>query len=183
MAVTGRIASAAQGELPSTWRVLVGMQDYGEPLIIEKLNVVMTKLFGEVLNDTVQAALDNLVVDYAGKCLALELINPAIDYWSKQPVSIGATGRNETKAYLDRSAALLRLRAYLVDQIRLMWPEVEELLPGRRVRRVSNVPRVRELTLAHTPNPYEFEQPFADTATSFGGPADAAGGGTTGAGG
>lgn len=183
MAVDGRIAAAAQGELPSTWRVLAGVQAYGEPFIIEKLNAVMTKLFGSVLSTAAQDALDNLVVDYAGKCLALELINPAIDYWSKQPVTIGATGRNETKGYLDRSAALLRLRAFLVDQLRLMWPEVEELLPGRRVRRISNVPRVREVTLAHTPNPYEFEQPFADTATSFGGPADAAGGGTTGAGG
>ena len=183
MAVEGRIAAAAQGELPSTWRVLVGLQEYGESLVIEKLNAVMTKLFGSVLDVAAQDALDNLVVDYAGKCLALELINPAIDYWSKQPVSIGATGRNETKAYLDRSAALLRLRAYLVEQIRLMWGEVQELLPGRRVRRISNVPRVRELTLAHTPNPYEFEQPFADSATSFGGPADTAGGTGEGAGG
>jgi hypothetical protein len=180
MAVDGRIAAAAQGEIPETWRALAGSPSYGDSFLIEKLNAVMTKLFGDVQDVATQDALDNLVVDYAGKCLALELINPAIDYWSKQPVSIGATGRNETKAYVDRSAALLRLRAFLVDQLRLMWPEVQELLPGRRVRRISNVPRVRELTLAHTPNPFEFEQPFADTATTFGGPADAAGGGTTG---
>jgi hypothetical protein len=180
MAVEGRIAAAAQGELPESWRALTSAPSYGESFLTEKLNAVMTKLFGVVLDVATQDVLDNLVVDYAGKCLALELINPAIDYWSKQPVSIGATGRNETKAYLDRSAALLRLRAFLVDQTRLMWDEVQELLPGRRVRRISNVPRVREITLAHTPNPYEFEQPFADTATSFGGPADTAGGGTTG---
>jgi hypothetical protein len=180
MAVDGRIAAAAQGEIPETWRALAGSPSYGDSFLIEKLNAVMTKLFGDVQDVATQDALDNLVVDYAGKCLALELINPAIDYWSKQPVSIGATGRNETKAYVDRSAALLRLRAFLVDQLRLMWPEVQELLPGRRVRRISNVPRVRELTLAHTPNPFEFEQPFADTATTFGGPADAAGSGTTG---
>lgn len=176
MAVNGRIALAAQGEIPESWRALSGAPSFGDAFLTEKLNAVMTKLFGTELDPLAQSSLDNLVVDYAGKCLALELINPAIDYWSKQPVSIGATGRNETKAYLDRSAALLRLRAYLVDQIRLMWPEVEELLPGRRVRRVSNVPRVREITLAHTPNPYEFEPPFADTATTFGGPADTAGG-------
>ena len=180
MPIDGRIAAAAQSELPSTWNVLAGAQVYGEPFIIEKLNAVMTKLFGSELDVATQDALDNLVVDYAGKCLALELINPAIDYWSKQPVSIGATGRNETKAWLDRSAALLRLRAYLVEQLRLMWGEVESLLPGRRVRRISNVPRVREITLAHTPNPYEFEQPFVDSTTTFGGPAETAGGGGTG---
>src|SRR4051794_13917822 len=137
MAVEGRIAAAAQGELPESWRALVGATGYGESFITEKLNAVMTKLFGTVLDVATQDALDNLVVDYAGKGLALELINPAIDYWSKQPVSIGATGRNEQKGYLDRSAALLRLRAFLVDQVRLMWPEVQELLPARRMRRVS----------------------------------------------
>src|SRR3954471_12722257 len=137
MAVEGRIAAAAQGELPESWRALASAPSYGESFLTEKLNAVMTKLFGVLLDTETQLALDNLVVDYAGKCLALELINPAIDYWSKQPVSIGATGRNETKAYLDRSAALLRLRAFLVDQLRLMWPEVQELLPGRRIRRVS----------------------------------------------
>jgi hypothetical protein len=165
----GPITDAAQGELPETWRALKESPHYGDSFLINKLNAVMMRLFGEVLSENDQNELDDLVIDYAGKTLALELINPGIDYWSKQPVAIGATGRNETKSYVDRSAALLRLRAYLMEQLRLLFPDVEDLLPGRRTLRVSNVPRVREISLAHTPNPYEFEQPFADSDTTTGG--------------
>jgi hypothetical protein len=182
MTVVGAIAVAAHAEIPETWRALQSdTSHYGDSFLTAKLNAVMTRLFGTLLSETDQGALDYLVIDYAGKALALELINPAIDYWSKQPVSLGATGRNETKTYMDRSAMLLRIRAYLVDQMNLMWPEVEDLLPGRRTKRVSNVPRVREITLAHTPDPYGFESAFAD-GTNTSGPADA-GTGTTGAGG
>lgn len=161
MAIEGKIAEYAKGELPQTWSALAGTPTFGEPSIELKILSVCTKLFGEPVSVAVQDALDQRVLDYAGKLVALELITPGIDYWSKQPLSIGATGRNENKGYLDRARDLRELRAYLLEQTRIMWPEVEALLPRRRVNRVANVPRVRDVAVAHTPNPYDFDKPFA----------------------
>lgn len=155
-----KIATYARGEMPQTWDVLLTDKNLGEEFLGERLNSIMMKLFGEILSDGVVAALDVRVLDYAGKILALELINPGIDYWGKQPLSAGA--RNENKSYADRASHLRELRKMLLEQTRLMWPEVEALLPGRRGYRGGSVPRVRDITVAHTPNPYDFERPFGD---------------------
>lgn len=160
MAVAGEIAAAARGELPETWRALESASDYGDPFLERKVTSVIVRLFGEEISSDVQSALDKRVIDFAGKLVALEIINPGIDWWSKQPLTIGATGRNENKGYNDRSAALRELRVALLEQTRVMWAEVEQLLPGNRVRTVGNVPRVRDIANAHTPNPYDFEPPF-----------------------
>lgn len=156
----GKIADYAKGELPSTWKALANDPDYGDSFLERKVQSVMVKLFNVAIDDSVQDALDERVADYAGKCVALELINPGIDYWSKQPLSIGATGRNENKTYTDRGAALRELRTYLLEETRLMWPEVQSMLTSSRSNRVANVPRVRDIAVAHTPNPYDFEPPF-----------------------
>lgn len=167
MPVTGKIADAAHGELPSTWKALAESPDYGDSFLQRKIDSIVVKLFGQPIDNTVQDALDVRVIDYAGKCVALELINPGIDYWSKQPLSIGATGRNENKSYNDRSMALRQLRTYLIEQTRLLWPEVESLLTASRDHRVASVPRVRDIATAHTSDPYDFEPAFG-TATGTG---------------
>lgn len=168
MAVDGKIAAAAQGELPETWRALQTSPYYGDSFLLRKVESVITKLFGQPIDSTVQEALDDRVADYAGKCVALDLINPGIDYWSKQPLSIGATGRNENKSYADRGAALRELRVYLLEETRHMWAEVESMLPSSRTNRVTNVPRVRDIAVAHTPNPYDFEPPFGGSTGTGG---------------
>jgi len=160
MPVTGKIAEAAHGELPLTWKALAESPDYGDSFLQRRIDSIILKLFNAPLPDGVEDALDGRVIDYAGKCVALELINPGIDYWSKQPLSLGATGRNENKTYADRSASLRELRTYLIEQTRLLWPEVESLLTNSRDHRVSNVPRVRDIENAHTANPYDFEPAF-----------------------
>lgn len=160
MPVEGKIAQYAQGELPLTWSALAASSDFGESFLGRKVNGVCIKLFNEALTPQVQEALDERVADYAGKLVALELIGPGIDYWGKQPVSIGATGRNENKGYKDRASDMRDLRAHLLEQTRIMWPEVEALLPGRRVNRVANVPRVKDIEIALTPNPMDFDPPF-----------------------
>lgn len=161
MAVEGKIASAALGELPLTWKALAGSPDYGDPFLKSKIELVKLRLFGEVISVDAENALDIRVIDYAGKLVALQIINPGIDYWGKQPLSIGATGRNENKAYTDRARDLRDLRVLLLEQTRLLFREVEALLPGRQFNTVSNVPRVQDIENAHTPSPYDFEPAFA----------------------
>jgi hypothetical protein len=164
MAVLGKIAQYARGELPLTWVALENDPNYGDLFIQHKVDSCILKLFNTPVTPTAQDAFDARVLDYAGKCVALDLITPGIDYWSKQPLSFGATGRNEVKAYADRAAALRALRTDLLVQTREMWPEVSSLLTSARVNRIPNVPRVRDIAVAHTPNPYDFEPAFGTVA-------------------
>lgn len=159
----GRIADWAKGEMPTEWDAL--QREYGDDLFIRKLNSVMAQLFGDALNTDDQELLDVRVVDYAGKLVALELINPAISYWSKQAVTIGARGQNETKSYKDRAEDLILLRKWLIEQTRMMQAEVWPLLPLRRVHRNPMGPVVRQAIGAVTPDPDDFERPFAPPET------------------
>jgi len=163
MAIEGSIASAAQGEIPESWDALQRSSHYGDSFLQTKRDSVVMKLFGEMISSVVEAALDVRVIDYAGKVLALDLITPALDYWSKQPVSLGAQGQQEVKGWTDRSARLIDIRTWLLQETRMLWPDVEPLLPNRLTQAAASRPRVREIdpAFAHTPSPYDFEAPYA----------------------
>jgi hypothetical protein len=156
---TGTIADFARGELPQEWDAL--QREYGDLFMARKIASVMAKLFGSILTVDEQGILDVRVLDYCGKIVALEMINPAISYWSKQAVTIGARGQNETKSYKDRAEDLILLRKWLLEQTRLMQAEVWPLLPNRKVDRNPKGPVVRQAIGAVTPDPDDFERPFA----------------------
>lgn len=122
----------------------------------------MVSLFGTELNEAEQDALDNMVVDYAGKLVALKIVGPGIDYWGKQPTQVSATGRNENKTWASRAADLKDLRKQLLEDTRGMWPDVEPLLPSRRNTIGTPIPTTRNLSQAGhvTPNPDDFESPY-----------------------
>lgn len=158
MAVEGGIADWARGELPQEWDAL--QKEYGDPFMKRKVDSIVVKLFGADVPVEAQEAFDKRVLDYAGKLVALELINPGISYWSKQALMVGARGQNETKGYKDRAEDLRELRKELLMATREMQPEVWPLLPGRRVHRTPVGPVVRQAVGAVTPDPDDFERPF-----------------------
>jgi len=88
----------------------------------------MYRAFGTTLDDAEQEDLDPVLVSYLGKRLALDLIIPGIDYWSKQVLSLSA-GERETKAYKDRAEDLKELRKLLIDETAKMLPEIDQALP------------------------------------------------------
>lgn len=160
--IDSKIAKSAKGEMPATFETLSKVASFGEASIIVKMERIEASLFGTVLTDSDVMILDRGVIEYAGKLVALELINPGIDHWGKQPLVIGATGRNETKTWKDRTSDLRQLRLELERQLEDLWPEVQLLLPNRRKKRAANVPRVRQAAGVLTPDPFGFERPFAE---------------------
>lgn len=159
MAITGGVADYARGELPQEWDAL--QSEYGDPFMQIKIDSVLASLFGgDTIDTSAQDALSIRVRTFIGKLVALELINPAISYWSKQALSVGARGSNESKAYDDRAKYLKDLRAELLAQTRAMLPEVIVELPDRTVNRVAVGPRVRQALGAVTPDPDSFERPY-----------------------
>lgn len=156
------IATRAKTELPETWAKLANAESFGTDGLIVHAETVHKFLFGAVLSGAEQDALDVLVLDYAGKSLALRIIRPGIDYWSKQAIQQTATGREELKAWDNRANELKELQKSLLQELRSIWPDVEILLPARRVVRTQSVPAVEDLPLevAHTPDPLDFEPPY-----------------------
>ena len=69
-----------------------------------------------------------VLISYMGKRLALDIINPGIDYWSKQALSHSA-GERESKGYKDRAEDLKDLRKQILADTAAMLPEVEASLP------------------------------------------------------
>lgn len=158
MAPTATIAGWTQGELPEEYDAL--LKKYGDPFIQRKIDSVLMSLFGEVLDNAGQEALDIRLQDYIGKVVALELIGPGISYWSKQALGVGARGSNETKTYKDRAEDLKELQKQLLAKTREMYPEIQDLIPNRRVRRTPVGPRVRQVVGVVTSDPDNWEPAF-----------------------
>lgn len=167
----GKIADYARDELPETWKALSALPD-GDGLLNRRLTSTMLLLFGVELDSGAQDELPELVALYAGKKLAMSLITPGIDYWSKQKISLGA--RSETGAYKDRAEDLRQLRKDMTADLASLWPDVLPLLPDVLTGRGNvDAPRVTELANAHTSSPYDFENawgpPGGTTGTTTGG--------------
>ena len=88
--VDSPIALHARDELPETWDGLIEANTFGEPALERRLDIVMYRVFGAVLDQTEQEALSPLLAAYVGKLFALDLIIPGIDFWSKQAISHSA---------------------------------------------------------------------------------------------
>lgn len=122
------IALAAKDTLPETWDKLLEATTFGEAALQRRLDTLVYRAFGVAMDDEAQEALDPVLVSYLGKRLALDLIIPGIDFWSKQVLSLNA-GERETKAYKDRAEDLKELRKLLIDETTKMLPEIEAALP------------------------------------------------------
>lgn len=153
---TSPIALAAQDELPETWVALRDAQSFGPAALERRLVLVQSKLFGAELTQAEEDELSPVTATYAGILLALDLIIPGIDYWSKQALSHSA-GDRESKAYKDRAEDLKGLRDLLFTRAAELRPDVEADLPAPK--RAGDMMRVQEagLTTLHvTPDPLGF---------------------------
>jgi hypothetical protein len=167
--IESRIAKSARSEFPETWAALAKSNNYGEDVLISKIELVEESLFGAVQTDTDLTTVRAVVIDYAGKLVALKCINAGIDYWSKQVLmQVAGSGRTETKTWKDRSSDLVKLRADLLEQVDQLWPDVQALLPNRQTRRAGSIPRARQIVGVNTPDPDLFGSAFENTNESTG---------------
>src|SRR4029077_13363952 len=110
MAVAGAIAERARAELPVTWDALSLAPQFGDALLQTKIDSVKEAVFGVVVTPGAEDTYPLMVLNYVGKLVALEIITPGIDYWMSEPITLTASGTNETTAYTDRAAQLRLLR-------------------------------------------------------------------------
>jgi hypothetical protein len=127
------VAVEARDLLPETWTALANASAFGPAALERRHNRVLNRIFGEVPDETAQEALeaiDGRIIEYAGKRLAHALLDPGIEYWSRQALSFSIAER-EAKAYKDRAEDLRQLKKdWLVDLVQLE-EEIDALLPVR----------------------------------------------------
>lgn len=166
MPVTGAIADRAKGIIPVTWDALSLDTRFGDARLQEALDLVKESVFGVVIAPAAESSYPLLVIDYAAKLAALELIPAGIDMWANEPISVSATGTNENTTYESRIQALLKLREQLLAETRNLAADVAALVGYRR-------PLSKSLPLNSamndpflTPAPQEFPRPYQATQTS-----------------
>jgi hypothetical protein len=155
------IAIEARDLLPETWDALAEADTFG-PDALERLHDrTVRRVFGDLLDQTAQEALADIVVQYVGKRLAVALLDPAIDFWSKQVLSHTA-GERESRSYKDRVEDLKELKKLWTADLADLFLDAQDalpVLPGRAV----DAPRVINAgdTVTHaTANPFDIPPMF-----------------------
>lgn len=164
MPITGEIADRTKAIMPITWDALAKDSRYGEDLLQATIDTVKERIFGETPPE--ENVMPLVVVDYTSKLIALELINPGIDFWMSQPVSATATGTAEDVTYPSRTAELRNLRTYLIAEVKKLEPEVIPLIDYNRLSRPPRASSSTQNDPFLTPSPQEFPRPFGSTSFS-----------------
>lgn len=164
MPITGEIADRTKAIMPITWDALSKDSRYGEDLLQATIDTVKERIFGET--PPAENAMALVVIDYTSKLVALELINPGIDFWMSQPISASATGTAEDVTFPSRTAELRNLRTYLVAEIKKLEPEVIPLIDYNRLSRAPRASSNTQNDPFLTPSPQEFPRPFGSTSFS-----------------
>lgn len=165
MAIEGFIADRLQGTLPITWDALLNDPRFGEEFLQNVINLAKENVFGEVITAEEEEQHPLMVLDFAAKIAAIELITPAIDFWMNQPISESATGVNENHTFIDRARTLEDLRRQLIADTRRLASEIAVLVGFRRFSpRRALINTLDDEFL--TPSPQEFPRPYIATDRS-----------------
>jgi hypothetical protein len=155
----GEISFQTKQLMPSTWDRLSNDARYGDRLLQNRIDYVKYKLFATIVTPAAEATVYNpLLLDYAAKEVALQIIPAGIEYWMTQPESINTTGTSESAGYPDRIDALKRLQEWLLAEVRELRPLFPDTFTVRRKGRFPGVSNNDQGVI--TPNPSEFGEPF-----------------------
>lgn len=167
-ATPSTIARLVKSLMPTTWDHLSRSTIYGEDLLNERIEAAKYDNLPVEIASSDESSYSMLLKGYVSKLAALEIIPSAIDYWMNQKLSIVNTGTAETIVYPDRSGPLLRLSAWLQQEVARLRPLVadETKVPGRP----SSAPAVSQAGPLVTADPYGFDTAFDNSLYETNGP-------------
>lgn len=142
----GPIADAAKSHMGETFDALAESEHYGTDFITRKIAVVKQRFMENPPSTADEEDLHELVIDYLGKLVALELMAPAIDYWKSRPTTV-STGNDptETTSYTDPIKALEAIKETLLVQTRQEEATALSLTTTPRLRSTDDGPAIDEL--------------------------------------
>lgn len=162
----GRIADKAKSNIPVTWDALNSDPRISDATLLEREKFVESMIFGEVMEDAAEDALDELVAEYAGKYLAIELIGVAIDYYQHLSEMESTQQPVEIVNFPERLKHLKAMKEDLIGDMARLEPIVTPLIPNLTDRRSTSAPRLSSFDDdLLTPNPQDFGPIYAPLET------------------
>lgn len=154
------IAEEAKDLLPETWVALRESSSFGPAALDRRYKRVVKRIFGVIPTNDEQEALDDKLIEYAGKKLAIALCDAGIDLWSVAPLS-QAAGPESSDAYGRREEHLREMRKQWIAETAALYLDIEPLLPARPGRAVD-APRVVQAgeTVPHVTNSIDDLEPL-----------------------
>lgn len=160
------IEAGARDELPETFDALVESINFGVAGLARRKNLVMSRVWGTILDSSDIEDLDPRVQAYGAKMLARQLIGPGIDYWANQVLSQSAGTTEQVSYDSQRVDALKELDKRLAAELAELLSDVEAILPPVRLTagaaphvgqagRLGTAGALQEGEMG-TPTPYDF---------------------------
>lgn len=166
----GLVAESVRSLMPMTWDKLSKASYFGRELLLTRVAAAKARVYPASVLATAETTWTTVMVEYAAKNAALELIPAGIEYWMNQKTTVSATGTNETTSFTDRQAALQKLGAWLQQEVARLVSNPDLTLA---LTSVSDAPDTSYPDQADmlTESPFDFppayRKPF-DTSLLFG---------------
>jgi hypothetical protein len=136
----GAIVMGVTAFMPVTLSALQNDERYGDRWLQQQAEVIKLRTLGTTVSPDSEEGLGVVFVDYLSKRLALQLVNPGIEYWSRQWRTATSTQTSEVSSYPDMIASLKELGRRLVRELAQEWRDLMVLQPGLAVRHVMPMP-------------------------------------------
>jgi len=176
------VAREAKDLIPETWDALAKASTFGPAALERRHDAAIMRTFGIALDVDALNALNWRLIEYLGKRFAISLLDPGIEYWSRQ-ILARSVGDRESSTYKDRAEDLRQLKKDWTADLAAMFIDISPLLPlqpgtagdvprvaiaGELTNTVEN-PRTQGEQVVHTTaNPYDIEPEFAPPETTTG---------------
>lgn len=157
----GRIADIARSNIPIIWDALSNDSRVGDPTLDAREAYVTNLIFGDTLTDLEQDALAQLVADYAGMKLAVDVIDVSIDFWMVQSETATTQQPVEIESYPERLKSLMERKKALLVMIANIEPLIVPLIPSVLARSTAPLVSTIDDELL-TPNPQDMGRKYAE---------------------
>jgi hypothetical protein len=127
---TGAIVANVGAEIPVTFDALRNDPRFGDRFMQAKAELIKIRVLRQNCSPDEEKNFNPVLVTYFSKRVALELIPPGIDYWSRQHRTVTTTGTSEVASYPDMIASLTKLKATLYCDCAELWQELQFIVPG-----------------------------------------------------
>jgi hypothetical protein len=138
---TGAIVDGAARFMPVTFTALQKDVRFGDRRLQHLANIVQVKVLGSSVSpDQEEAAYELELLEFLSKRVALDLITPGIDFWSRQLQTATSSQTSETTSFPNMITSLTNLRGEIARGLAADWRSVQLLVPGVPSRTVVSMP-------------------------------------------
>ncbi len=157
----GLVEELVRSEMPRTWDALARSPIYGEELLRTKIESVKYGILPTSLAAAAETSYAKPLLNYVAKCVARDLIPPAIEFWMREKITVSTTGTNEATSFADSITALRDLDKKLAIEIEQLKGNEDIAAALARPKELPAVDDAAEQVDGQiTSNPYDWPEAF-----------------------